>query len=200
MRKRGHGEGTIVKRSDGRWMGQVTVPEGGRKTVYGKTRRDVAEKMAKMLGDIRQGLPLGDKSTVREFLTRWLEDSAKPSIRPRTFIGYEQITRTHLIPALGALLLHKLAPADLQRFYAAKLKAGLSPRTVSHIHAVIHRALEQAARWGMVARNAAALVDVPKQERHEIKPLNPEQARAFLEEAKGRRPKGRASRRSFCWP
>ena len=103
MSKRGNNEGSITKRKDGRWMGRVTVPGGKRVAVYGKTRKEVAEAIAKMLSDVRQGLPLGDRATMSEFLMRWLEDSARPSVRRRTFEGYEQITRQHLIPAIGAI-------------------------------------------------------------------------------------------------
>lgn len=68
-----------------------------------------------------------------------------------------------------------------------KLKSGLSPRTVQYIHAVIRRALVQARKWQLVPHNVAKLVDPPRARRHEVVPLTPEQARAFLEAAKGER-------------
>ena len=125
----------------------MTLPEGKRPTVYGKTRKEVADKINQMLTEVQQGLPVtaGDKLTVGEYLTRWLEDSVKPSVRRRTFEGYEQIVKQHLLPALDKVAIQKLTAADLQKLYADKLKVGLSASTVGHIHAVAHRALEQAA-------------------------------------------------------
>ena len=63
------------------------------------------------------------------------------------------------------------------------LDAGLSPRTVQYLHVVLHRALKQALRWGLVPRNVSEAVDPPKVHRKEITPLSPAQARAFLSAA-----------------
>lgn len=68
-----------------------------------------------------------------------------------------------------------------------KLQAGLSPRTVQYLHAILRRSLGLATKWGLVARNVALLVDSPRVKRSEIRPLTPEQARQFLQMAKGDR-------------
>ena len=51
-RKRVSGEGTYKKRKDGRWEAQYTVytPSGTkRKSVYGRTKQELAEKLRKIL-------------------------------------------------------------------------------------------------------------------------------------------------------
>jgi len=58
---------------------------------------------------------------------------------------------------------------------------------VAHLHAVLHRALEQAAQWGLTPRNVAKLVTPPRPARREMATLSPEQARASLEAAEGDR-------------
>jgi integrase len=83
--------------------------------------------------------------------------------------------------------LSKLTPAHLQGFYRSKLDSGLSPRTVQYIHVVLHRALKQALRWGLVVRNVAEAVDPPRVPKKDITPLSPDQARTFLEAASGDR-------------
>jgi integrase len=85
------------------------------------------------------------------------------------------------------LKLTGLSPARLQRFYRAKLDAGLSPRTVQYMHATLHRALDRATKWGLVPRNVTEAVDAPRPARREIQPLSPEQARRLLSEARGDR-------------
>src|SRR5258708_5119845 len=67
----------------------------------------------------------------------------------------------------------RLAPQDLQRLYANRLAHGSAPLTVAHLHAVLHRALSQAERWGVVTRNVAALVDPPRSVRRTVKTLDP---------------------------
>jgi integrase len=79
--------------------------------------------------------------------------------------------------------LAKLNPAHVQGLYAAKLREGLKPSSVRYMHSVLRRSLEQAVRWNLIPRNQAAIVDPPKVWKEEIKPLDPEQARAFLRAA-----------------
>lgn len=67
------------------------------------------------------------------------------------------------------------------------MEAGLSPRTVRQAHAVLHSALDQALKWGMVLRNVTELVELPRQTKREMHCLSPEEARRFLEAAKGTR-------------
>jgi len=191
MTRRGAGEGSIVKRSDGRWMAQVDLGWAGgkrsRKFLYGKTRQEVARKLTAALRARQEGLPLCDERvTVESFLHDWLAAS-QATVRPRTWQTYESYVRIHAIPALGRHPLAKLEPRHLQRLYAEKLAAGLSPTTVHHLHAILHRALGQAARWGMVPRNVATLVDAPAMARHEMQTLNPAEAKAFLDAAAGDR-------------
>ncbi|CCF82365.1 phage integrase N-terminal domain-containing protein [Nitrolancea hollandica] len=108
--------------------------------------------------------------TVAQFLTRWLEDSAKPAIRPSTYRSYEQMVRIHLIPGLGRHLLVKLTPQHVQAYLNTKLHAGLATRTVQYQHAILRRALGQAERWKLVPHNVAKLVTPPRVERPEIVP------------------------------
>ncbi len=187
MRKRANGEGSIYKRADGRWAASVSTDHGKRKAFYGKTREAVARKLATAIKARQDGLPLvAERQTVANYLQHWLE-TAKPTVRPRTFVRYEEYVRLHAIPELGRLALARLSPQHLQRLYASRLEAGLSPATVAHLHAVLHRALGQAARWGLVPRNVAELVTPPRPERREMFTLSPEQARTFLAAAEGDR-------------
>lgn len=192
MAKRGQNEGSITKRKDGRWVARLTIGyEGGkqkRKCIYGRTREEVAGKLAAALKAKKDGLPVSnDRITFGQFLDKWLEDSVKPSVRPRTFKSYSQLVTRHVAPELGNIRLAKLSPQDIQDLMNRKLKAGLSPRSVQYIHAIIRRALVQARKWDLVPRNVAKLVDPPRAQRYEVKALSPEQARAFLDAAKGDR-------------
>lgn len=124
---------------------------------------------------------------MEEFLSRWIEDSVRDNVRVRTLDNYRLQVRRHIVPALGRIKLKNLSPAHVQGFYRAKIDSGLSPATVRYIHAVLHRALKQAVRWGLVPRNVADAVDIPKLDRDEINALSPDETRAFLNAAKGDR-------------
>lgn len=186
-RKRGNGEGTIYQRSDGTWCGQYTVYVAGkrkRKTLYGKTRKEVAAKLAKALGHREDGLIFdAEKLRLGEYLDRWLHDSVRDTVRQRTWERYEQIVRVHIKPSLGRVKLKALDPAQVRALYREKLDAGLAPHTVQYVHTTLNKALNEALSDGLVPRNAASAVKAPKPIKKEIRPLSPEQANAFLEAA-----------------
>jgi site-specific recombinase XerC len=92
-----------------------------------------------------------------------------------------------LKPALGRYPLSQLAPQHVQALLNEELAAGLSPRTVQYTRAVLRSALNQALKWGLVACNVATLVDPPRARRPAVRPLTPEQARAFLLAVQGDR-------------
>lgn len=192
--KRGNNEGSITKRKDGRWMARASLPNGQRKAFYGRTRDEVAKKLTAALGDRDKGLPsLNERKTLAAYLHEWLP-AVQPSVRAGTHTRYGQYVELHIIPGFGKKALARLTPAHLQAFYAKKLteprapkKPPLSPTTVAHIHTVLHTALEQALRWGLVARNVAALVDPPRSARKEMLTLSSDQAKTFLKAATGAR-------------
>ncbi len=186
-RKRGNGEGSITRRKGGGWMAQYTLytAEGRkRKTLYGKTRAEVAAKLAKALSNREDGLTFdAENVTVGEYLDRWLKDSVEGNVGPRTLSNYQLQVQQHIRPALGRIKLKVLSPAHVQGLYRSKLDSGLAPSSVRYIHAVLHRALKQALRWGLVPRNASESVDLPKLGNEEVEVLLPEEVRTFLDAA-----------------
>jgi integrase len=108
-------------------------------------------------------------------------------LSPRGFERYESVVRVHLVPGLGAIPLTQLRPEHLQRQYASKLSDGLSPRSVRYQHVVLHKALQTAMKWGLVARNVADGVDVPRARQAEIQTWDEYEVGRFLEVAKDSR-------------
>jgi integrase len=181
MAKRANGEGSISKREDGRWTARISLPGGKRKDFYGKTRAEVAEKLAAATKQRTDGLPfVKEKQTVEDFLNSWLEAS-RSSIRDRTYETYETILRIHVTPFVGKKRLARLAPLDLQKLYGERLTAGLSAASVRKVHSIVHRALEQAVRWELVVRNVADLVTPPRIGHRDMTTLSPAQARKLLD-------------------
>src|SRR5689334_21141510 len=127
VRKRGNNEGSITKRRDGRWMARVTLPDGRRKTYYAATRQEAARLLAAALRDQDKGLPVvGEKQTVAQYLQDWLV-VVRPTLRESAWTRYEELTRRHVVPAIGGVVLSRLGAQQLNALYAAKLAQGLSP-------------------------------------------------------------------------
>jgi integrase len=177
----------ITKRKDGLFQGMYTAqtPDGPkRKYIYGRRYKEVERKLAEAMGDAAKGIYFDDDSqTVAQYMERWLEDSAKSDLGHRAYHNYRLQIRRHISPAFARLKLSKLTAAHIQSVYAAKLRDGLKPSSVRYIHAVLHRALEQAVRFNLIPFNPASRVDPPKVRQEEITPLDAEQARTFLSAA-----------------
>lgn len=166
-KRRGHNEGTIVKRRDGRWMASMTLGRDSatgktrRISFYGKTRQEVATKLTHALRDHHYGVFVApEKITLGEWLRIWLEEYKRPGVRPKTMESYEQQIRLHILPALGHITLTALRPHHLQHFYN-QLAQHVSARTVRHNHAVLHNALALAEKHRRLIANVSTLCTLP---------------------------------------
>lgn len=153
-KKRGQDEGGLYQReSDGRWLGAIDLGyvdgKRKRKTVYGKTQAEALGKLKALERERDGGRDLTVKTeTVESFLVRWLRDVVEPGRSPKTAAGYRDIIRLHLVPGVGRHKLTELRPEHVAAMLREKKTAGLSPRSIHHIRAVLRAALNQALRWG----------------------------------------------------
>jgi integrase len=187
MGRRANNEGSVYRRkSDGQWVASITLSDKRRKVFYGRTKKEVTEKLIQARSEQQQGLLItAPQQTLAQFLHDWLENTQRESIRARSYERYEEILRLHIVPALGQHLLHQLTAQHLQAFYARKRKEGLSATTISLIHTVLHKALACAVKWNLVARNVCELVSAPRRDQFEVQPLSAEQTHQLLEAARG---------------
>ena len=191
-KRRDAGDGTIRLRTDGRWEGRYTVgyhPETGKqimRSVYAKTKREVREKLNKILTDIQEGAYIEPTSiTVGQWLDTWLKEY-KINLRPETKASYEMHIRIHLKPDLGKIRLNKLTTHQIQHLYNKLInERGLSPKTVKNIHGALHAALEQAKINGYLRINPSEGTTLPKIEKEELKVMDTQDVSAFLRAIKG---------------
>lgn len=195
-RKRGNSEGSVYRLADGRWRGSVFLGYRNgtphRKYVTRRTRAEVAAEVAHLVELQRKGqLVTTGGMTVAEWMATYMEQVARPKVRPRTLERYQGDIDRHIIPAIGRYRLDKLRPAHLVALYNAKAGEGLSGASLRHIHAVIRRALNVAVKWQLIAVNPASLVDAPRPGQHEVTPLSATEARRLIEAARGDRMEAR---------
>lgn len=176
---------------DGRWRGVVDLGwEDGRrrrKYVSGKTQAQVVERMRIVQRDVAAGTVTDDQLTVGRFLDRWLAVNLPGSVAGGTLDDYADVVRLHLGPALGRVKLARLTVAEVDKLWVVKRGAGYKPNTIRIMRAVLRRALGQAEREGLVARNVAALSAPPRLDRAEGRSLSVVQAKDLLAAAAGHR-------------
>lgn len=188
-------QGNLQQRGQGSWRIRVFLgrDETGTKryverTVRG-TKREAQRAMAHLVVEVDEGRHVATRSTTfAEVLERWLEIKAT-AVEPTTLASYRWVATTYLAPRLGRTPVDKIRVLDLDTLYA-RLRANggvdgapLSPRTVRYCHTVVGQVLDQARRWGMVARNVATDASVPRARRTEVTPPTVDVLRALLQAA-----------------
>ena len=87
-KRRGNAEGSIYRDARGFYRAAVSLNNGKRKYLSGKTRDEVAKKLTAALDAHDKRLPVpGLRLTTARYLTDWLADTVKPSRKPLTYIG-----------------------------------------------------------------------------------------------------------------
>jgi integrase len=159
---------------------------GRRRSVYGRTKREVLGKLREARWALKRGLPVSSrKLTLGDFLDRWLE-VVKDRVRPSTYESYELNAR-RLKAELADVPLIRLSPALIQSTYQHLLRRGLTAYSVLQAHHLLHRALNQAFHLGLITKNASLLAYPLRPRRREMTALSAEQLLVLLESSRGDR-------------
>ena len=214
-KRRARGEGSLRKRSDGRWEGRYTTgrdPETGKliyRNVLARTQAECKSKLREAMKNIQliPEEPLVKETkdperpavryTTGEWLRTWFEVYSKPNIREATQDQYTNFLEKHVIPSVGDIPLEKLTSPRLQKLYqdlrthgkvCQNKNAGssLSQKTVRNIHMMLHVALEQAVKEDLISKNPTDGCIAPKVEKKEMKVIQPEKIGAYLQAAADR--------------
>ena len=189
-KKRGQNEGSIRKRPDGTWEARVTVGimadgKQKQKSLYGKTRQEVSAKMTDLLNNLQKGLITNPtEMTLSEWLDFYMLEYKKKFVKPATYNNYTIKVKNHIKPAVGHYKLKALRQDIIQKFINGLSDKGLAPATVEAIFKLLHNALETAVDDGLIVRNVANRVRLPKVPKPKIEAFTVDQQRKFEEKAK----------------
>lgn len=191
-KRRAAGEGNIRKRSNGQWEGRIVIghkADGSSifKYVYGKTQKELTEKLRHTIGDY-QGVELTEERrlTLGQWLIRWLEEYVRPTDRATTLDGYARDLRNHVLPTLGNRPIGSITTADVQRLYNAlrengrltlrkQYGPGLSNTTIRRVHTLLHQAMDAAVREHLIPANPVSGAEAPKRHYKTMRVLNARQ-------------------------
>lgn len=203
-KRRANGEGSIRKRSDGRWEGRYTAgqdPETGKpisRNVLGKTQVEVKDKLRQAIGDCSSiDFTKTEDYTLGEWLKLWLENYGDMYLRASSQVNYRGFLKNQIAKTIGDIKLKKLTNRQIQKFYKDMLDhgrvqrrgtenkpTGLSPKSVRNIHFFISHALDRAVEEKLISANPAFKCVLPKKEKKEMKTLPLEDMNRFFDEAK----------------
>ena len=179
VNKRGQNEGSIYKRENGSWRAQISL-HGKRLSYTGKTKRECLDWIRKTKSQIDLGLTFNSSQlTLKKYMNDWLVN-IEASIRPNTFKQYQHLTHKRILPFLGRYKLINLRPDIIQNRYNQMIEEGYGLRTIQITHSVLHRALVQAVKLGLIFRNPDDATSPPKPQKAEMQFYDKEQVQQFL--------------------
>ena len=195
MGKRNSGEGGFfhdVKR--GIWIYQLRYTDAdgnrGRKKFAAKTKREAMQKGKEFIDSLNRAADDGEKLTVGNWIRNWLENYAKPNVRPRTYEKYSSTLKAYILPTFENVLLNELTAADLQKHLNRLLETGradgtgLSSSTVRGTRRYLSMCIDDAVKSGLVSSNVVRLTKTPKLSKKEIAVLSKEEIARLIDTAK----------------
>lgn len=186
--RRGHNEGNIRQRADGRW--EVRLSAGidyktgkpRRTSTCCNTRQEAIAILQQQAHEVRtQGWRDPMSVTLGEWYEYWLDTYMKDTVKQSTYASYRSYLNKHFC-VLGKILLKKLEPHILQEFYNYKFREeGLSPKTLRNYHMALHKCLQQAMKERLLIYNPCDAVTLPGGEKPEISVFTNDQQRALVQ-------------------
>jgi integrase len=128
------------------------------------TKREAQNKLAELITSVGKGDYVEpSKTTVAEFVRARVDAwEAGGDISARTAQRYRQLVENQVVPYIGAKLIQKLRPLDIEEWHATlrasgrvRGQGGIAARTIGHAHRVLSKALKSAAKNELVTRNVA---------------------------------------------
>ncbi len=201
-KRRPQGDGTIRKRSDGRWEARIIIGHKNDgspmyKSAFAKTQRSALKELHQLL-DLYRDVDLTEecRMTLGEWMDKWLDEYMIFAIRESTLDSYRTMVKNQVKPFIGNKRLASLTTADVQKFYNKIKKEGrvrehpvhgktLADSMVRSVHMMLHEALDMAVKERLLAKNPTSGTTIPKCNYPEKQILGDNQLETFLEAIKG---------------
>lgn len=191
--RRQHGEGSLFKRKDGRWVAQLELPpKNGRRNLkpfYGATADEAMEKRQRFKDSQREGFTpaTGRGEFLGAYLNHWLYNVIRAEVRENTWHTHHRPkVEKHLIAKLGHIRLPKFVEDDVEVWKTEMLKE-YAPRTVLACLRLLSQALDLAAQRRIIPRNVCHYVKPPRVTPGELLPPERDEALILLNALPSRR-------------
>ena len=178
-KRRPQGDGTIRKRSDGRWEARLVIghkKDGSPmyKSVFAKTQKQALKLLHTALETYRDvDLTEESRITLGEWLDKWMDEYMMFTLRESTLESYGCLIRNQVKPFIGNKPLSALTTSEIQKFYNKIKKEGrvrehpihgkaLADSMVRGVHMMLHEALDMAVKERLIVKNPTNGTTVPK--------------------------------------
>lgn len=182
--RRGRGEGSVEELPSGKWRAVLSlgVVKGKRrkKTFTADTKREALSWMRARQAELKQGsLADAGKLTFGQWLESW-RTARKNAVSAVTQQTEEPRVRRYIVPALGEIRLDRFRAEDLEALLGGMVDQGNSASERHEVCRIVRACLKAAVKRGLLPRNPAEDVRMPRVERPEKVALNLEEAGRLL--------------------
>lgn len=156
MSRRMNGEGYLRRRADGRWELRVMVGhlDNGKnkyKNLYGRTKKEVLEKLNSFRDDQRCGIDTSHNYTFSEWSEFWYENH-RSNITPTTQENY-RIILNHIKPFFADRFIGEIKPHDIEAFLKFQRAKGLSDSYLSSFRGMLYQIFHKAEANDLIRKN-----------------------------------------------
>lgn len=182
-----NGAGTIRQRSDGRWEGRYTAPDGRQKSVYAKTEPEIKRKLKQKQAEITLGLYFEpSKVTVEKWVNAWLDDYVSQH-KLTTQQSYRSLMKNHIIPNIGKMKLSQVSTGTIRRLFGQLANNGLAPSTIKSVKIAFSSCMTAAVESRIIKENPCHGAKVKKGEKKQLIFIDRDKFAAFIAETKKHR-------------
>ena len=161
--RRGNNEGSIYQRkSDGLWVGSVTVGyktngKPVRKTIYGKSRQEVARKVAAKVVEVNANgyttVSACNEKNFQVLMQEWFDTFNAPNVASSTEYNRRNMLNNHIFKAFGTQDIQNVTLEKLQRFFNNKIKAGTAADSVHKMKNLLNNFFRYAVKKKLIREN-----------------------------------------------
>ena len=184
--RREKGSGSVSQRKDGTWTARFTigVNEHGKqkiKAFYGKSEREVRRKLNDFKKEYYKNSSTSvQRSTVQQYMTRWLNENKKNSLKPKSFDRLEQTLTYQVLPKIGHLQVAALQSDDVQKMINDLKEEGKSYSTVKKAYDAVNDCFRTGVIQRTVVFNPALGVTIPQRKSFGVSQIKYHEADAVV--------------------
>ena len=161
-KKRSHGEGTLSRKTNGRW--EIQVMDGyktdGRRNILsfsGKTQKEAKEKRDEYLRKKAAGILTGHDMRFEEWADIWYEHH-KDNVTATTQEGYKYTLRI-LKDHFGRRKLAEIKTMDVEQFLRKLRKDGRASSYIAQCRGMLHQIMNKAVANDFLMKNPVAFAE-----------------------------------------
>ena len=155
------------------------------------TQKQADKAMRELQAEFNNGTYVENNDiTVAEYFNDWLATYIVPHKSPTTAHTYDYNVRNYILPKFGNLKLQDLNTIEIQKWFNS-LKVSplsgrkLSPKTTRNIWLNFSAALKRAVQLGIIKRNPAENIELPKCKQYEAQIYDSAEIRKLIDAAQG---------------